>query len=339
MDAIVVVPSNRPTELAKFLNKWQGQIERSKVNVKVFIVEDGPVVTNLEELVDKTFLAQRVTHFCWEDIDTDLGEHNWIIPRRTDCVRSYGFLKAYKERPYCIISMDDDCYPNSIADFFAAHMENLTVLAVDNAWRSTLGAGAVPRGVPYHGIARTNQCVVNHGLWTNIADLDAVGQLSSDRHGAKVHLRKQVIPRGSYFPMCGMNVAFNVGVTPAMYQLLMGPKYPYDRFGDIWSGTIMKKICDHLGYAVRSGDPMVHHDRKSNVWANLRKEAPGMEINEIFWKVIDSKILVSKTFASCYKEIADHVMTCDYESVEANGYFSQLGIAMRRWASFFEEQA
>ena len=59
--------------------------------------------------------------------------------------------------------------------------------------------------------------------------------------------------------------------------LLMNLKtYGFDRFGDIWAGVTIKKIADHLGYSINSGSPAIKHLRASNVWANLRKEAPGL---------------------------------------------------------------
>ncbi|KAI9091971.1 hypothetical protein K1719_027906 [Acacia pycnantha] len=65
---------------------------------------------------------------------------------------------------------------------------------------------------------------VSHGLWLNIPDYDALTQL------VKPHERNTryvdallTIPKGTLFPMCGMNLAFNRGlICPAMYFGLMG---------------------------------------------------------------------------------------------------------------------
>ncbi len=129
--------------------------------------------------------------------------------------------------------------------------------------------------------------------------------------------------------MCGMNLAFKPEIIPAPYFLLMGHGYEFDRFGDIWSGIILKKICDHLGYAITSGEPVVHHRRASNVWANLRKEDPGLEVNEEFWRVIDKVCLSGKTFVECYQEIA--------RSLPLEGeYWSKLQEAMLAWTQLFD---
>lgn len=127
-----------------------------------------------------------------------------------------------------------------------------------------------------------------------------------------------------------MNLAFRAEAAPAMYFLLMGRDWPYDRFGDIWCGLFAKKICDHLGYAVRSGDPMVEHQRASRVWANLRKELPGYEINETLWQAVDSILLEGTNFAECYGEVADK-LRLDGE------YGKTLRRAMRMWAELVAE--
>ena len=50
----------------------------------------------------------------------------------------------------------------------------------------------------------------------------------------------------------------------------------------------MKKICDHLGLDVSIGKPTVFHQRASDPFVNLVKEAPGIALNESFWQEIDA---------------------------------------------------
>jgi len=149
------------------------------------------------------------------------------------------------------------------------------------------------------------------------------------RHTETFNGVNQAIPVGRYFPMCGMNLAFRPEVIPALYFLLMGQEYQFDRFGDIWSGIFVKKICDHLGYAITSGEPMVTHHRASNIWANLRKEAPGLEVNEEFWQVVDRLCLSGTSFPECYQQIA--------RSLPLEGqYWSALREAMLMWTHLFD---
>ena len=93
-------------------------------------------------------------------------------------------------------------------------------------------SGTIPRGVPYFARARRQRCVLSHGLWTNVIDYDAVTQLTQVRQPSDVGFPEQTIARGSYFPMCGMNLAWRPELTPAMYFLLMGKDWGVDRFGD-----------------------------------------------------------------------------------------------------------
>src|SRR3989304_8796386 len=83
-----------------------------------------------------------------------------------------------------------------------------------------------------------------------------------------------------------------------------GESWGFERFGDIWSGVIFKKIADHLGYAIASGYPIIWHAKASNEFANLKKEASGIKINETFWEIIDTIELEGQSFQECYLEIA-----------------------------------
>ena len=131
--------------------------------------------------------------------------------------------------------------------------------------------------------------------------------------------------------MCGMNLAFKAELAPIMYFLLMGKDWPYDRFGDIWCGVLAKKICDHLGYAVRSGQPLVDHQRASNVWENLRKEVAAYQINETIWKDVDSVVLTGTSFGDCYRELANNLTL-------PGDYWSKLRTAMQIWADLFSSE-
>ena len=314
MRAVIVVPTIREECIHDFLEAWRDEF----ANHQIIVVEDNPT---------RTFKIEQsnVAHYAWEEIDRELGEKAWIIPRRTDCIRSFGFYKAYQEQPDMVVTLDDDCYPAQ-PDFLATHYTRLKI-ANSEAWVST-GDGIKPRGIPYYQTQRRNECVLNHGLWLDIPDFDAVTQLVNSRHQGEFLGKEQTIPKGMYFPMCGMNIAFKPKVIPALYFLLMGKDYPFDRFGDIWAGIFLKKISDHLGYAINSGSPSVTHKRASNVWANLKKEVPGLEVNESLWEQLDSVILTKENFGACYGELA--------EKLPMKGeYWDKLKVAMREWVNLF----
>lgn len=49
------------------------------------------------------------------------------------------------------------------------------------------------------------------------------------------------VPKGTLFPMCGMNLAFDRElIGPAMYFGLMGDGQPIGRYDDMWAGWCMK---------------------------------------------------------------------------------------------------
>lgn len=92
------------------------------------------------------------------------------------------------------------------------------------------------------------------------------------------------IPKGTLYPMCGMNLAFDRElIGAAMYFGLMGEGQPIGRYDDMWAGWCTKVICDHLGVGCKTGLPYVWHSKASNPFTNLRKEYKG-----IFWQEVRS---------------------------------------------------
>jgi hypothetical protein len=230
-------------------------------------------------------------------------------------------------RPDMIVALDDDTRPDPAhPDFLNTHWARLQG-ATDPAWVSTLDL-ASPRGFPYFVTDRESRVVLNHGLWNGVPDFDAATQLLSSRVKISAEWSDRTIPRGSYFPMCSMNIAWRTEFTAAMYFLLMGPNYPFDRFGDIWGGVLAKRVADHLGFAVNSGSPGVLHERASNVFANLAKESRGLAVNETFWRAVDSVVLTADSVPSAYAQLADRLPLAQEE-------FVPLRRAMRTWAELF----
>jgi hypothetical protein len=316
MEVAVVVPSAREASLGKFLEAWRHEL----ADATIFVVEDGP---------ERTFstAGENVRHFAWCDIEQQLGDGAWVIPRGSGCVRSFGCWAAYRTGPDMIVALDDDVRPHPAhPGFLEAHWARLQS-AQDPAWVSTLDV-ARPRGMPYFESSREVLPVINHGLWSGVPDFDAATQLVASRVHIPAHWSDQTIPRGSYYPMCSMNVAWRAEFTPAMYFLLMGPNYPFDRFGDIWGGVLAKRVADHLGFAVNSGSPAVLHERASNVFSNLAKESRGLAVNEQFWQAVDSVVLTADTVPGSYAELAERMPLDQPEFVEMRR-------AMSAWANLF----
>lgn len=313
MNAVVVVPTNRPEQIAAWLEAWYPEI----ANAQVIVVCDAPTVyASVQQAKYSNAEA-----YCWADIDCDLGERAWIIPRHTDAIRSYGVLKALQSDPDMIVTLDDDCRPDT-PGFLDAHWMMLNT--PDQTPARTRTSTIRTRGLPYHTTARQRRVLLNCGAWTGVPDVDALTQLGGYNDEWKPPAG--TVKVGQYFPLSGMNLAFTPTLTPALYFGLQGPDYPFDRFGDIWAGILAKRILDHLGLAVTSGTPLVHHTRTSNVWENLRKEAPGLEANETFWQTVDRTILTSDTITTSYRQLAASIRTHGTAA-----YWGRLADAMLIW--------
>lgn len=332
-DTCLVVPSIRKDSFDRFIAEWTptGLFER----VDLVLMEDNPT---------KTFSSPLgTTHFSWEDIDRH--EWSWIIPRRSDTVRSFGYWHAWRSGYDYLMTLDDDCYP-------AIGYERLDLMHKSmlerSRWFNTLNS-VRPRGIPYKNIGH-RPVHVNHGIWQGVLDYDAPQQLVDPVPETYTH-DNRIVPHGAYHPFCGMNVMWRREAIPLSYHLLMGralgldtqsPIVPlqFDRFGDIWCGIIQKRICDYLGWVVSTGTPYIHHDRASNPFANLRKEANGIEVNEWFWEKIDA-IRLSDGFrdfknpvVECYSFIGHQISHWEGEHA---AYWKMLGGAMVTWAKLFDE--
>jgi hypothetical protein len=321
--ATIVVPTIREAGIRRFLDCWKSEFEGQRV----IIVEDNP---------EPTFtLPGWVEHYSWMDIDRTLQDRAWIIPRRSDCVRSFGYYLAAQAPCDFVVTLDDDCYAEAtyLPSFLELVAEALDTQWEDDRWWSTLDGPVLPRGYPYDIRDARVPTVIHHGLWSSVPDLDARTQLRLPDLRLEPAAGVQRVPHGRFFPMCGMNLAFRPVMIPALYFLLMGKDaeggaWPYDRFGDIWAGLFAKKIADHLGFAISSGAPSVLHSRASNPEVNLQKETPGYPVNEVLWRRVDAVRLSAETVAGCYEQLA--------ERLDLPGdYWQTLRAAMKTWASLF----
>lgn len=260
----VVVPTIRPEQYKVFEAMWQELFERHQI--KLLTVWDG----------DNPHVEVDGHEFTPSDI---MGKDADLIYNKNDGVRNLGFAfiaKALPEIEY-VITLDDDLSP--IGDTIQDHIDALEQRVSIN-WMSTL-VDDYPRGVPYN-TRKESPVAISHGIWEGVKDWDAPTQLV--RGNPAVNFYKGVIPKGALFPMCGMNLAFKREMLPYMYFAPMGYRVGMDRFADIWMGIRAKKICDINNWAVVTGYASVLHDRASNVFTNLKKEAKGIELNETFWQ-------------------------------------------------------
>jgi reversibly glycosylated polypeptide/UDP-arabinopyranose mutase len=322
MKFAVVMPTNREQHALKWAEQWE-ELKGSRI----IVVEDNP---------EPAFhLPNWVEHYSWQDMDKDLGEDAWIIPRRTAACRSYGFLKALQGDEDIIWTLDDDCYPEvERRGTYLSTLEGIFTGASmpDDSWWNTMAhTEFFPRGHPYQVREDERPHKLHMGGWSCVPDFDGKTQLANPDYRAAPWLRTQFVPSQRYFAMSAMNLAFRRELTPVMYQLLMGGKYVFDRFDDIWCGLFMKKVLDHLGWSCTSGAPSIHHSRASDPERNARVEAPGLIVNEDLWTYVQDIWLDGDTPAQCYHELAAYI--ADYEGpAPYAGYWLKLAEAMDLWA-------
>ena len=318
---IVVIPNHLPH--LNFLEEW----DELKATELIIVQDIGD-----KPEIPKGFKSSNITIYDHKDIKKDLGKKDWIIPTQSSACRSYGYYKAWQAGATHIYTLDNDCYPDR-SRFLSGHIENLeskTTLG----WCPSNNQFEFSRGFPYE-IREKSPVGISHGLWSNVPDLDAATSLHKPtlRFRPTMLYETQTIPKDNFYPMCGMNLAWRAELTPIMYFGIFGPDWGFDQYDDIWAGILSKKICDHLGYAVRSGYPSVEHRKQSNVYTNLKKQAPGLQMNENFWKEVQKIQLGSITIAACYRELISNLP--DVIEGEPEGYTKKFKEAALIWCDLF----
>jgi hypothetical protein len=332
----ICVPTVREQSAREFLAAWtpHWRADASSVSVRVFLHEDRPART-----FQPSAGGLRLEHTAHSDIDRELGEYAWIIPRGSGACRSFPMYLAWKAGCEYIVTLDDDCHPDSGNGerFLDEHLVGFQ----RDRWFRTI-AGDEPRGIPY-GRLGSIPVRINHGLWSDVPDLDGPTTLVRLRDAKPVTLRSghDVIPPGLAFPLCAMNVCYHRSIIPAAYNLLMGLEaVGLDRFDDIWSGLLLKRVLDYMGWYATTGEPYVRHIKRSNSFTNLRKEALGIHIHEYLWDyILDAPLDPGLTVTGVFKALAERLREFPQRVPAApcsSEYFAQLATAMTVWAGLFE---
>ncbi|XP_075482729.1 putative UDP-arabinopyranose mutase 2 isoform X2 [Primulina tabacum] len=221
------------------------------------------------------------------------------------------------------------------------HIKNLLTPSTPNFFNTLYdpyreGADFV-RGYPF-SLREGVPTAVSHGLWLNIPDYDAPTQLVKPRERNTRYVDAvMTIPKGTIFPMCGMNLGFNRDlIGPAMYFGLMGDGQPIGRYDDMWAGWCTKVICDHLGYGVKTGLPYIWHSKASNPFVNLKKEYKGIYWQEDIIPFFQNLSLPKEctTVQHCYIEMAKQVKD---KLSAVDPYFTKLADAMVTWIEAWDE--
>ncbi|KAK4350671.1 hypothetical protein RND71_029984 [Anisodus tanguticus] len=327
----IVIPTIRSLN---FLENWRPFFEP----YHLIIIQDG----------DPTKVIKVPEGFDYElynrnDINRILGPKANCISFKDGACRCFGFLVSKKKFIYTI---DDDCFvakdpTGKDINALAQHLENLTKPSTPYFFNTLYdpyreGADFV-RGYPF-SLRAGVPTAVSHGLWLNIPDYDAPTQLVKPLERNKTYVDAvMTIPKGTLYPMCAMNLAFNRElVGPAMYFGIMGDGQPIGRYDDMWAGWCSKVVCDHLGYGVKTGLPYLWHSKASNPFVNLKKEFKGLFWQEEMIPFFQSVTLPKEctNAQQCYLELAKQAKE---KLGPIDPYFHNLADAMVTWIEAWEE--
>lgn len=215
---------------------------------------------------------------------------------RSGCAKTKnaGIRRALDAGAENILVLDDDCFPSGPPRLERLAEDHLKVLQQIVSFPLFEVVTSPPsRGTPYHNRSIEAPVAASMGFWEQVGDYDAPGQLV---HGPTHPMKFKRDPIfGKYFPLCGMNLAFPASAWP-WCQFIDVP-----RFDDIWQGFLWQRKAYSEGKCFHLGGPTIRHVRQSNVWANLRDEAPNLERNETIWSDILSSPLLG------YEEMKAHV--------------------------------
>jgi hypothetical protein len=330
----------------------------------VLVTEEFCDTDGMREMLDDLGVSGRV--FAGEDRtewfhEQGVSEYADLIPAKSHAQTSFGLLYLWANDFEYGVFLDDDTRPHPAYDFFGGHYDTLAregaveSRSSDTNWVNVLDgvADLYPRGYPYSAMDETTEyghteaapVAASQGLWTDVPDLDAVRILADgDLEGqSSVRLEREdyledgrepefAVAEGDYTTVCSMNLAFRREVVPAFYQLPMDDnEWGVGRFDDIWSGVLLKRACDVLGYRLLTGAPLcVHEKAPRSTFGDLRAEAPALELNEHLWRIVDDAGEDAESFREAFAAMADALAAADTD-LGNDDFLSYVATSMHRW--------
>lgn len=333
--------------------------------VKVIVVDDsnGRIEPNRENM----------EVYRYADYREVLGDQEDLIPRKTDTCRSFGFYMAWKQGYRYVVTLDDDCltHPGFLQRHAVLGQKTQTKSVSSVPWYNTLDNLVLEtngeanreanhrwyaRGFPYRyridppqeptfGTA-AGRVVCNMGMWLKVPDINGLDKLDHEiPDGVAMHERQLAVASGTNFSLCIMNVGILAEAVPAFYQLPMNIEIcnaRLDRFGDIWSGYILKKLADVRGDLVTIGEPLVTHTKAGNTNRETRVEHFGHLLENYFYRFVDEAAakVTPADYAPMYAQFAEHFAATAGNDNLPPGYhefFERMSDRMIRWAGLFTE--
>jgi hypothetical protein len=363
-DVCVVVPTIREYECVRSYvdNARRHGFDPDRLFF-VLVTEDFCDVDEMEAMLEEEGVAGAVFDGSRREewlAARGVEDFSHLIPAASHAQTSFGLLYLWAGEFEYGVFLDDDTRPHEEWDFFGRHLANLRregeveSVRSDRRWVNVLHQnveehGLYPRGYPYGamgesvetGTREVSRVVASHGLWTNVPDLDAVRILMDGDLRGQAQTRTSaadfdgdfVVAPGQYLTVCSMNLAFRREVVPAFYQLPMDDnEWGVGRFDDIWSGVFLKRAADVLGHDVLTGYPLCEHNKAPrSTFDDLRAEAPGLELNEHLWELIDGVGDDADSYAGVFAALGDHLATGDWSAYDNGAFLNQVGEYMLDW--------
>ncbi len=338
--------------------------------VKIIVVDDsnGSIEPNRENM----------EVYRYADYAAVLGDQQDVIPRKTDTCRSFGFYMAWQQGFRYVVTLDDDCctHPGFLAEHAIVGQTRTVKSVACDPWYNTIdnlellhnepqpqNGQSEPRrwyarGVPYCYRTQpaaestfstsTGRVVCNMGMWLKVPDINGLDKLEHPMPDSiGVHDDLLAVARGTAFSLCIMNVAILGEALPAFYQLPMNIPVAdarLDRFGDIWSGYILKRLADVRGDLVTIGQPAVTHTKAGNTLRETRVETYGHLLENYFYRFVDEAVaeLSADDYAAMYGRFArGFARAADREKLPPvyDEFFATMSDKMIRWAKLTGVQA
>ena len=387
-DICVIVPTVREFECLRsyFENARKHGFDLDRLHV-VYVTEDFCPTGEMRALLDEEDVSGEVFDGARRDRwfeGRGLSEYAHLVPEASHAQTSFGLLYMWAGDFDYGVFVDDDTLPHPAFDYFGAHLDNLDFegevecVRSDANWVNVLYQnaeehGLYPRGYPYSATDETvstetryvDDVVASQGLWTNVPDLDAVRILMDGDLRGQARTRTTaadfdgnfVAAPGQYLTVCSMNLAFEREVIPAFYQLPMDDnEWEVGRFDDIWSGVFLKRAADVLGKEVLTGYPLCEHNKAPrSTFDDLANEAPGLELNEHLWRIVDgvgpeaprtartaspSEDDVggeADSYAGVFDAVADALAEGDWSGYTNGAFLNYVGEHMRDWLDCLAE--
>ncbi|RMF84220.1 MAG: hypothetical protein D6736_19740 [Nitrospinota bacterium] len=348
----VVIPSIRTINLA--------YLAAIPEEVKILVVDDS----------NGTIRPNRVNMevYTYVDYKEFLGSEETLIPRKTDTCRSFGFYMAWRQGYRYIVTLDDDCmtHPGFLAAHGAVLGKICSLPAVSSTpWYNTLDNLVLEqdgsplkrwyaRGYPYCYRLEPpppptvspvqGRVVCNMGMWLQVPDINGIDKIAGDvPQSVDLKEERLAIAPGTSFSLCIMNVAFLAEIVPAFYQLPMNAPVcnaRLDRFGDIWSGYILKKLADIRGDLLTIGAPVVTHTKMGNTVREMQGEHFGHLLESHFYPLVDEA--VEEVSPGSYQEMYHQFARSFARSVKKRklpegyqAFFTIMSEKMIRWSLLF----